>query len=80
MMTKLEQSANHLAMWFPENHMKLNEDKCHLLIFVTSKEKTNIKVGGVQLEEIDDEKSLGFTLDNTLSFENHIQTLLQRPS
>ena len=43
--TKLEQSANHLAKLFLENHMKLNESKCHLIIFGTSKEKVNIRVG-----------------------------------
>ena len=60
---KLEQHANHLATWFPDNRMKLNEGKCHLIIFGVSKEKVNICVGEVQIEESDDEKSLGITLD-----------------
>ena len=53
--TRLEQSANHLANWLPENHMKLNEDKCHLIIFEASKEKVNMRFGEVKIEESDDE-------------------------
>ena len=68
--TKPEQNANHLTPWFPENHMKLIEDKCHVIIFGTSKEKVNMHVGEVQIEESDDEKVLGITLDKKLSFKN----------
>ena len=72
--TKLEQKANHLTTWFPENYMKLNEDKCHI-IFGTTKEKVNMHVGEVQIEESDDEKLLGITFDKKLSFKKHFQTL-----
>ena len=29
----LESDALNIAEWFPNNCMKLNEDKCHLMIF-----------------------------------------------
>ena len=29
--TRLEQDANRLTAWSPENYMKLNEDKCHFI-------------------------------------------------
>ena len=57
--TKLEQNAKHLATWLLENHMKLNEGKFHLIIFGTSKERDNMRVGEVQIEESDDEKVFG---------------------
>ena len=74
MITKLEQNANHLATWFPENHMILNEGKCHLIIFETSKENVDMHAGELQIEESHDEKLLGVTLDKKLSFKNHVET------
>ena len=29
----LENDALEITKWFPNNYMKLNEDKCHLMIF-----------------------------------------------
>ena len=65
-----EKNAYHLATWFPENHMKLNEDKCHLIIFGTRKEKVNMRVEDVKIEESDNEKLSCITLDKKLSFRN----------
>ena len=78
--TKLEQNANHLITWFPENHMKLNEDKCHLIIFGTREEKVSMHVGEVQMEESDDEKLLGITLDKKLTFKKHVQAICKKAS
>ena len=72
MITKLEQNASHLTTSFPENHMKLNEDKCHLIIFGTREEKVSMHVGEVQIEESDDEKLLGITLDKKLTSKKHV--------
>ena len=78
--TKLEQSANHLAKWFPENLMKLNEGKYHLIIIGTRKEKVSMSVGQVQIEESDEEKLLGVTLDKKLSLKKHALTLCKNAS
>ena len=78
--TELEQNANHLATWFPENHMKLNDDKCHLIIFRTREEKVSMHVGEVQIEESDDKRLLGITLDKKLTFEKHAQTIHKKAS
>ena len=72
--------ANHLITWFPENHMKLNEDKCHLIIFGTREEKVSMHVGEVQIEESDDEKLLGITLDKKLTFKKHVQAICKKAS
>ena len=48
--------------------MKLNEEKCHLIMFGANKEKVNMHIGEAQIEESDDEKLLGITLDKKLSF------------
>ena len=78
MITRLGQDANRLTAWFPENYMKLNEDKCHSILFGASKERANIHVGEAQIEESDEEKLLGITLDKKLSFRNHVKTLCKK--
>ncbi len=48
--------------------MKLNEDKCHFILFGTNKGKVDIHLGEAQIEENDEEKLLGIDLDKKLSF------------
>ena len=76
---KLEQDANHLATWFPENYMKLNEDICHFILFGTN-EIVNVHIGEAQIEESDEEKLLGIDLDKKLSFKKHVRTLCKKAS
>ena len=38
----LEQDATQLSTWYPENYMKLNVDKCHLMIFGEKRRKVKI--------------------------------------
>ena len=58
--------------------MKLNEEKCHLGICGTNKERVNMHV---QVVDSDDEKLLGITLDKKLSSKNAIvQTPLKKAS
>ena len=78
--TKLEQNANHLKTWFPESHKKLNEDNCHLIIFGTREEKVSMHVGEVQIEESDDKKLLGITLDKTLTFKKPVEATCKQAS
>ena len=55
--------------------MKLNEDNCHLIIVGAREEKVCMHVGEVQIEENDDEKLLGITLDKKLTFNKHVQAI-----
>ena len=41
---QLETHALILSKWFPENYMKLNEGKCHLLAFGTIQSNNTIKI------------------------------------
>ena len=52
------------------DHLKLNEDKCHFLIFGTREEKVSMYDGEVQIDESEDEKFLDITLDKKLTFKN----------
>ena len=72
---KIEQNVDYLTTWFPEDHMKLSEDNGHFIIFETSKEKVHMNVEEVQIQENDDRKLLGRTLDKIFSFKKHVETL-----
>ena len=39
-----EQDATLLSAWYPENYMKLNIDKCHLMIFGEKNDKVKINI------------------------------------
>ena len=73
---KLEIKANYIFQWFNENVMKTNADKCHLLI--TTNEERNISVGGEKIQNSKSEKLLGVTIDNKLSFTEHVQKICEK--
>ena len=56
---RLETDALILSKWFPENFMKLNAGKCHLLTFGTNQDDIKIKIGEAIVEESSEEKLLG---------------------
>ena len=51
-----------------------------LHFFWASKERANIHVGETQIEESDEEKLLGITLDKKLSFKIHVKKLCKKAS
>ena len=48
---KLENDALALREWFPNNYMKLNDDKCHLMIFGGKSNEVSVKIGEVKVKE-----------------------------
>ena len=77
---RLETDALVLSKWFPENSMKLNEGKCHLLTFGTIQSNIKIKFGEAIVEESSEEKLLGMILDKKLNFKSYISSLCKRAS
>ena len=77
---RLETDALVLSKWFPENFMKLNEGKCHLLTFGTSQDDTKITVGEAIVKESSEEKLLGVTIDKNLNFKSHVSNLCKKAS
>ena len=69
---KLENDALAISEWFPYNGMKLNEDKCHLMIFGGKSDEVSFKIGEAKLKESKEEKLLGIFFDQTLSFKQHV--------
>ena len=61
---KLEVEAKSLFKWFSDNQMKVNPDKCHLLISSTS--QSELKIGNVTIKSSIFENLLGIKIVNKL--------------
>ena len=69
---KLEYHSDLAVTWFESNLMKLNTDKCHLLVSGHKFEEIWMKVGKDQIWEEKKVRLLGITIDNELKFDQHI--------
>ena len=79
LLDSLENDTDTLIKWFKDNYLKLNANKCHLLI---SNHRKDIHIN-VEEEIIECEKSvklLGVTIDNQLNFNEHVSTIYKRAS
>ena len=59
----LEKIVSLLSPWFENNYMKMNEDKSNLLVIGSNDEEVSVSIAGSVIEESDEEKLLGVTLD-----------------
>ena len=75
---RLETDSSILAKWFTENYMKLNEEKCHLMIFGNKSKDSLVAIGESTIKESKYEKLLGVTFDKKLSFTKHVQDLCKK--
>ena len=76
---KLEDNAVLLIDWFKSNYMKPNPEKWHLLLSDTNN-SLSIKIGQKLIYNSKNEKILGVTFDNELSFKCHINKLCKKAS
>ena len=72
---KLEHDSLNAIEWFKNNYMKLNEDKCHLIIAGHKYENTWAMIGDSRIWETQRQKLLGVHIDNQLSFKYHTSQL-----
>ena len=77
---KLENDALAISEWFPNNRMKLNDDKYHLMIFGGKSDEVSVKIGEANVKESKEEKLLGIIFYQTLSFKQHVKTLCKKAS
>ena len=73
---RLEHDALIAIEWFESNYMKLNEEKCHFLISGNKNEHLFINVGPYKIWESNAVKILGVTVDPSLKFNIHSDTIL----
>ena len=59
---RLEHGAQKLTEWFPNNFIKLNEDKCHLMIFsAKGGNEISLRIGEALVKESTEENLLVIT-------------------
>ena len=76
---RLDNDSNIIIQWFADNFMKLNTDKCHLLILVrNSNQQITVNVGDSVIENTEEETLLGVVIDKRLNFETHISKLCRK--
>ena len=74
----LEEIGENLLNWFLNNEIKLNSDKCHLLL--NSQEANTLKIGDLHINNTLSEKLLRITFDCKLKFNKHIEDICQKAS
>ena len=76
----LEYDTQSAIVWFENNYMKLNQNKCHFLILGNVTEHLWTKVGGELIWESAEEKLLGVTIDKNLNFNSHLSSICKKVS
>ena len=64
--------------WFETNYMKLNNDKCHLLVSGHHYEEMFVKIGNDRIWESKSVKLLGITIDKELKFDKHVDKICSK--
>ena len=78
LITRLERDSINAIVWFENNYMKLNEEKCHFIISGNKIEHLWAKIGDAMIWESSKEKLLGVTIDTDLKFDEHVSNLCLR--
>ena len=72
MLLKLEKNVGTATQWFTNNHMKMNPNKCHLIVAGHKWEMIWANIGEIKIWEENSVKLLGVTTDNKLRFDAHL--------
>ena len=76
--SSLENDAQRISKWFFDNSMKLNPDKCHLLIFRGNNRDVSEHIGETVATESVEEKLLSVTLGKNLDFKSHVNAICKK--
>ena len=78
-LNNLESESEILLQWINDNSLKANPDKFHLLL--STKDPTlSIKVRGFDISNEESGELLGVTLNNDLSFDEHVSDICSKVS
>ena len=75
LLVELEHDSLLAIEWFESNYMRLNTNKCHLLVGGHKHEHCWAKIGKDNVEESKQQRLLGVTIDNKLRFNAHIMEI-----
>ena len=64
--------------WIETNYMKLNSDKCHLLVSGHHYEEMFVKIGNDIIWESKSVKLLGIIIDKELKFDKHVDKICSK--
>ena len=76
---ELEGNSKLAIFWFENNYMKLNTDKCHLLVSGTKYEHSRAKISDYKIWESKKVKLLSLTLIINLNLTVILQVLASKP-
>ena len=65
---KLQQHIGELLIWSKKWQLPFNESKCKVMYYGKTNRKADCNLGGVKIMEVSEEKDLGVTFDQQLSF------------
>ena len=64
--------------WFEDNHIKLNQKKCRLLIFEYKQENIWARIGQTKIWKSRKQKLLGVEIDSNLNFDLYLSSLCKK--
>ena len=76
--SKLEHDTEIAICWFDSNYLKLNTDKCHLLMAGNKHEHIWVKLVDKKIWENNTVKLLGVTIDSQLKFDSHVLNICSK--
>ena len=74
----LEIDSAQALIWFDLNYMKLNADKCHLMLCGNKITQRSVKIGTEEIFQSEEEKLLGVLIDSDLKFESYLSSLCKK--
>ena len=78
LINRLEYDTAPAVEWFENNFIKLNQDKCHLLVSGHKHETLWAKVGKTKIWESNKQKLLGVLIDANLNFDEYFFDLCKK--
>ena len=78
LINRLEHDTELAVEWLENNFMRLNQDKCHLLVFGQKHETVWAKIGETKIWESNKEKLLGVVININLNFDEYVFDLSKK--
>ena len=78
MINRLEHDSLLAIEWFENNNMKLNQDKCHLIVYGYKYENAFASVGQSIIWETGNKKLLGIIIDRKLNFNDYVASICKK--
>ena len=78
LISRLEHDSHLAIEWFESNYIKLNQDKCHLLVSGYKHENIWARIGEVKIWESSKQKLLGVVIDRDLTFNEYVSSLCKK--